>query len=107
MVRAGGRDPPDGVGFNRTVGSRPLALTAAWGQNRDVGLFALDGYLVEWDLQISPSNTVYGRGESMLKEIFGLGVHPAGLLNHPRNFSHIDALTAGYVREMPMIAGIR
>jgi hypothetical protein len=95
------------AGFNGTVASRPLALTAGWGQNRDVGLFALDGYLVEWDLQVSPSDTIYGRGESMLKEIFGLGVHPAGLLNHPRNFSHIDALTVGYVREMPMIAVIR
>jgi hypothetical protein len=38
----------------------------------------------------------------VLKEIFGLGVHPAGLLNHPRNFSQINALTIGYVRELPI-----
>jgi hypothetical protein len=95
------------AGFNGTVRSRPLAVTAAWGQNRDVGLFALDGYLVEWDLRASPANTLYGRAEWMLKEIFGLGVHPAGLLNHPRNFSHIDALTVGYVREIPTISWSR
>jgi hypothetical protein len=91
------------VAFDGTIASRPLAVMAGWGRNRDVGLFALDGYLVEWDLRASPANTIYGRAESMLKEIFGLGVHPAGLLNHPRNFSHIDALTVGYVREIPMI----
>jgi len=89
------------AGFDGAIGSRPLAVTAAWGRNRDVGLFALDGYLLEWDLRMAAHDTLYGRAESMLKEIFGLGVHPAGLLNHPRNFSHIDALTVGYVRDMP------
>jgi hypothetical protein len=73
----------------------------AWGENRELN-FALDGYLAEWDYQLSKSNTIYGRGESVLKEIFGLGVHPAGLLNHPRNFSSINALTVGYVRELPI-----
>jgi len=91
------------VGFDGTIASRPLAVLAGWGRNRDVGLFALDGYLLEWDLRMSAHDTVDGRAESMLKEIFGLGVHPAGLLNHPRNFSHIDALTVGYVRDIPMI----
>jgi hypothetical protein len=95
------------VAFDGAVASRPLAVTAGWGQNRDVGLFALDGYLAEWDLRLSPANTVYGRGESMLKEIFGLGVHPAGLLNHPRNFSQINALTVGYVRDIPTISWSR
>jgi len=90
------------VAFNGDVAARPLAATVAWGRNRDVGLFALDGYLAEWDWRLSRSNTFYGRGESMLKEIFGLGVHPAGLLNHPRNFSKINALTLGYVRELPI-----
>jgi len=90
------------IAFNGELASRPLAVTAAWGHNRDIGLFGLDGYLLEWDWRVSRRNTFYGRGESMLKEIFGLGVHPAGLLNHPRNFSHIDALTLGYVREIPV-----
>ena len=96
------------IGFNGAVASRPLAVTAAWGENREIGLgFALDGYLLEWDLRATRHDTVYGRAESVLKEIFGLGVHPRGLLNHPRNFSHIDALTIGYVRDLPSIGSSR
>jgi len=87
------------VGFTGALGRRPLAMTAAWGQNRELN-FALNGYLLEWDLRLSPANILYGRGESVLKEIFGLGVHPAGLLNHPRNFSTINALTIGYLRDL-------
>jgi len=94
------------IAFNGAVASRPLALTAAWGQNREI-YFTLDGYLVEWDLRASAMNTIYGRAESMLKEILGLGVHPAGLLNHPRNLSNIAALTIGYVREIPMVSRSR
>jgi hypothetical protein len=89
------------VAFDGTIGRRPLAATAAWGQNREL-TFALDGYLVEWDFGLTDTDTIYGRGESVLKEIFGLGVHPAGLLNHPRNFSQINALTIGYVRALPI-----
>jgi hypothetical protein len=89
------------IAFTGNLGARPLAATVAWGQNRELN-FALDGYLAEWDYQLSGSNTLYGRAESVLKEIFGLGVHPAGLLNHPRNFSQINALTLGYVRELPV-----
>jgi hypothetical protein len=89
------------VGFDGTVAARPLAVTAAWGENRELG-FALDGYLLEWTLRIPSTAAVFGRAESMLKEIFGLGVHPRGLLNHPRNFSHIDALTLGYVQDLPL-----
>jgi hypothetical protein len=93
------------IGFTGAVAGRRLAATAAWGQNRELN-FALDGYLLEWDLRLSAADTIYGRGESVLKEIFGLGVHPAGLLNHPRNFSQINALTVGYVRELPVVSGI-
>jgi hypothetical protein len=93
------------IGFNGAVAGRQLAATAAWGQNRELN-FALDGYLVEWDFHLSPANTVYGRGESVLKEIFGLGVHPAGLLNHPRNFSQINALTVGYIRDLPLFGPV-
>jgi hypothetical protein len=92
------------IAFNGAVASRPLAVTAAWGENRELG-FALDGYLLEWNFRMGRNDTLYGRAESVLKEIFGLGVHPRGLLNHPRNFSHIDALTLGYVRDLP-IAGL-
>jgi len=90
------------ISFTGEIASKKrLAAMVAWGQNRELN-FALDGYLAEWDLQLGRSDTIYGRGESVLKEIFGLGVHPAGLLNHPRNFSQINALTIGYVRELPI-----
>jgi hypothetical protein len=92
------------IAFEGSVASRPLAATAAWGQNREPALgFALDGYLVEWDLRATGASTLYGRAESVLKEIFGLGVHPRGLLNHPRNFSQINALTLGYVHDLPLV----
>ncbi len=38
--------------------------------------------------------TVYGRAEVSAKQIFGLGLHPAGY-NHPHFYSHIDPLTVG------------
>jgi len=96
------------ITYDGTVASRPLAAMVAWGQNREPSLnIALDGYLAEWDVRVTPSNTIYGRAESVLKEIFGLGVHPRGLLNHPRNFSQIDALTLGYVRDIPGVIGSR
>ena len=90
------------IAFDGTVASRPLTALAAWGQNREPDInISLDGYLAEWDLRLTPATTVYGRAESVLKEIFGLGAHPRGLLNHPRSFSQIDALTLGYVRDIP------
>jgi hypothetical protein len=96
------------IGFNGTVLSRPLTAMVGWGQNREPAInIALDGYLAEWDLKLTSANTVYGRAESVLKEIFGLGVHPRGLLNHPRNFSQINALTLGYVRDIPVMSRMR
>ncbi len=96
------------IAFDGTVASRPLTALVAWGQNREPDInISLDGYLAEWDLRLTPATTVYGRAESVLKEIFGLGVHPRGLLNHPRNFSQIDALTLGYVRDLQIVRGNR
>jgi len=96
------------IAFDGTLASRPLTALVAWGQNREPEIkVALDGYLAEWDLKVTSSSTVYGRAESVLKEIFGLGVHPRGLLTHPRNFSQIDALTLGYVRDMAGVAWSR
>ena len=93
------------ISYTGVVARRPLATTVAWGQNRELN-FALNGYLAEWDFRVSPLNTIYGRVESVLKEIFGLGVHPAGLLNHPRNFSTINALTVGYIRDLPVFGAL-
>ena len=67
------------IGFNGTVASRPLAATLAWGENRELLTGPLDGYLLEWDLRVAKRWSIYGRGESMRKEVLSLGVHPRGL----------------------------
>src|ERR1019366_2391033 len=85
---------------------RPLAVTAAWGENREYG-YALDGYLVEWDWRLTGTSTFYGRGEAVLKEIFGLGLHPPGVPIEPLVLSHVNALTLGYVFDIPQITRTR
>src|SRR4029453_13596660 len=94
------------VQYNGAVGSRPLAATLAWGQNREI-LGALDGYLFEWDLQAAGWSSIYGRVESMRKEILSLGVHPRGLPpnTHPHSISDVNALTIGHVWNLPLRMG--
>jgi hypothetical protein len=89
------------VAFDGTVASRPLAATLGWGHHEEDNGFndKSDGYLLEWDLRATQRTTVYGRAEVAAKQIFGLGLHPAGF-NHPHFYSHIDALTLGLVRDV-------
>jgi hypothetical protein len=89
------------IEFNGAVGSRPLAATLSWGHHREDNGFNdhADGYLLEWDVRATGRTAVYGRLEAAAKQIFGLGLHPAGF-NHPHNYSHIDALTIGLVRDV-------
>ena len=49
-----------------------LAATIAWGENREIH-GNLDGYLLEWDYQLTPRGAFYGRGEIAAKDILGLG----------------------------------
>jgi hypothetical protein len=94
------------IQYNGAVASRPLAATLAWGQNREI-LGALDGYLLEWDLQAASWSSIYGRAETMRKEILSLGVHPRGLPpnSHPHSISDVSALTVGYVWNLPIQMG--
>jgi hypothetical protein len=96
------------LGFTGTIGGRALAATAAWGENRHDNGFndTDDSYLVEWDLRATSASTMYGRVERTVKQLLGLGLHPRGL-NHKHAYSTIDALTLGYVRELPAMAGSR
>ena len=94
------------LGYDGLVKSRPLALTAAWGLNREY-TYAPNGVLVEWDLRVSDTSTIYGRGEAVSKEIFGLGPHPDGVLIDPLIFSQVAALTLGYLYDLPRIHGTR
>ena len=90
------------IGFDGAVLSRPLTATLAWGENRQavVANGVSDGFLLEWDLAAAPATSLYGRAEVTEKELFGLGLHPAGF-QHPHFYSHIDALTLGVVRDLP------
>jgi hypothetical protein len=94
------------ISFNGAVGSRPLAATLAWGENREIA-GPLDGYLFEWDLQAAGWSSIYGRAEHMRKEILSLGVHPRGLPpnTHPHSISDVTALTIGHVWNLPIQMG--
>ena len=82
------------------------ARLLAWGQNREI-LGSIDGYLLEWDLQASRWSSIYGRAETMRKEILSLGVHPRGLPPnaHPHSISDVAALTVGHVLNLPIQTG--
>jgi hypothetical protein len=88
------------IEFDGIVRSKPLAVTLAWGENREIH-GTLDGYLLEWSWQISPAGSIYGRGEVAAKDILGRGsVHPKGFIHfHP--ISRVAAGTVGYFRDLP------
>ncbi len=92
------------ITFNGTVASKPLDATLAWGQNRELLVGALDGYLLEWDLHLAARSSFYGRAEKVRKEVLSLGVHPRGLRpgQHPHTLSDINALTIGHVLDLPI-----
>jgi hypothetical protein len=90
------------IHFYGAVYNRPLAVTAGWGENRQFNGFqnTEDGYLLEWDLRATPSSTIYGRGEAVAKELFGLAPHPRGFA-HQHTLYNVRALTLGYVHDLP------
>jgi hypothetical protein len=89
------------VAFDGDVASRPLSATLGWGHHHEDNGFDdhADGYLLEWDFRVTERTAFYGRTEVSAKQIFGLGLHPAGF-NHPHFYSHIDPLTLGVVRDI-------
>ena len=93
------------VAFESAVGQRPLAVTLAWGENREFTPFrgVADNYLLEADLQVTGTTAIYGRAERIRKEILGLGYHPKGF-GHPHIYSRVDAVTLGAVRDLPIVA---
>lgn len=77
------------VAFSGDVRSRPLSLTASWGGSREFNGYNgnADGYLLESDLRLAHTSTVYGRAEVADKDLFGLGLHqptPKGFVASPR-----------------------
>ena len=91
------------IAFDGAVGDRPLAATLAWGENREFTPFRgiSFGYLLETDLLLTDTTTVYSRAEKVRKQIFGLGFHPKGF-GHPHVHADIDAITVGVVRDLPI-----
>lgn len=87
------------IEYDGAVGSRPLAATLLWGENREVhGI--LDGYLFEWDLGTTRHGALYGRAESAAKDLLDLGgPDPPGFIEFHR-ISHVAALTLGYVHDV-------
>jgi hypothetical protein len=86
------------ISFTGAVGSRPLAATIAWGENREPPAI-LDGYLFEWDLRATRATSIYGRTELAAKDIFNLGV-PEVTIEHGHRISRVAALTLGYLRDV-------
>jgi len=91
------------IGFDGPVKSRPLNAALSWGQNREevVANGVSNGFLLEWNLQAMPKLALYGRAEVTDKQLFGLGLHPAGF-QHPHVYSHFDVLTLGAVQDFVM-----
>jgi hypothetical protein len=89
------------IEFDGSVASHPLAATLAWGHHEEDNGFNdhSDGYLLEWDFRATGRTSVYGRAEVSAKQIFGLGLHPAGF-NHRHFYSHVDPFTLGLVRDI-------
>ena len=91
------------VDFSGSVGQRPLAATAVWGQTREYTPFGgvSGAYLLEWDLGVTNMLSTYGRTEVVRKEIL-FSPHPKGF-EHPHFFSDVTATTVGVVRDVSFL----
>jgi hypothetical protein len=89
--------------FDGEARGRPLAMTLAWGANRQFNGFNgnVDGFLLEGDLRATGAVAVYGRIEVTAKELFGLSPHPKEFA-HRHWFSEIKAFTFGSVWDLPL-----
>ena len=70
---------------------------AAFGQNREV-FGSLEAYLLEGTRRFS-RNAIFGRAETVAKDILDAGFHPIGTA-HTHRQSQVSALTIGYVRDV-------
>lgn len=86
------------VSYTATDTRRPLAFLAAFGQNREIH-GNLEAYLAEATWQVAPRQTLYGRFESVAKDILDVGFHPIGVFHRHRQ-SPVTAITMGYVRDL-------
>ena len=87
------------IEFDGQLGTRDVAATAAWGQNREIhGI--LDAYLVDWTIQATTRGRFFGRAETLAKDLLDIGgLDPPGFV-HFHRISHIAAVTAGYTHDV-------
>jgi len=92
------------LSYEGHVGTRPLAATLAWGENREFNGFNgnSDGYLAEAVAGLTPRSTLYGRAEVAGKELFGLAPHEKQYA-HRHWISTIGAFSLGYSHLLPRL----
>jgi hypothetical protein len=90
------------ISFDGQAGRWPLHMTAGLGADRQFTGFNAnhEGYLLEWNLNVRPASTIFGRAEVVEKDLFPDPVpHPKGQ-GHPHYFSTITATTVGFVQDL-------
>ena len=86
------------VAHTTVDGDRSIAWLAAVGQNREIH-GNLEAYLLEAAFRPTRRHSIYGRIESVAKDILDAGFHPRGTFHRHRQ-SQVGAFTAGYIREI-------
>ena len=105
MVRAVRRHKVDGFAVLRgKVGTRPLAATLAFAENRQFNGFNgnTNAYLAEAVSGLTTRSTLYGRAEVAGKELFGVSPHEKQYA-HRHWISTIGAFTVGYSHLLPRL----
>ena len=89
------------------AGDRPLAFAVIWGRNAE-SHGTSDAWLVEAAWQATSSDQVYGRAELVEKDreiLETKRISPGH--DGEEDLVRIGAFTAGYVRELPRLAGLK
>lgn len=89
------------VSFTGELAGRPLVVTGAVGYTSEVGTGRrTPASLLEGVWHATPRNSLYMRGEFLVKDVLTRGsFHPPGF-THPHILSTIGALTVGYERRL-------
>jgi hypothetical protein len=94
--------------YNRPLARGSWASTLLWGRNRVLQTGkAFNGYLAESTLQFAGKNRVWGRIENVDRTselLLGKNPEPPGF--EERFLARVQAYTAGYDRDFPLIPGV-
>ena len=96
------------VMYNQRLGHGDWASTLLWGRNRVLQTDEVfNGYLAESTLQFATRNRVWGRIENVDRTnelLLGKNPEPPGF--EEKFLARVQAYTAGYDREFPLIPGV-